>query len=137
MENLFTKIGSYQYSAEALIIKGRLESEGIEVFMADNITIDVDPFISNAIGGVKLFVKTKQLEQAVDILSQISKYSLNDEGNLLLCRKCESDNVEVVSTIRDKKAGSTFLFSLLLGVFPFYVKYKYRCNNCNNEFNIK
>ncbi len=52
MENTFIKVASFQYSSEAMIIKGRLEAEGIEVFMKDNNTIDTDPLVSNAIGGV-------------------------------------------------------------------------------------
>ena len=46
MENTFTKVGTFQYSAEANIIKGKLEAEGIEVFMNDGYTIDVDPLVA-------------------------------------------------------------------------------------------
>ncbi|MFL9843236.1 putative signal transducing protein [Flavobacterium rhizosphaerae] len=75
MENAFQKVAAYQYSSEAIVIKGRLEAEGIEVFMADNYTIDVDPLVSNAIGGVKLFVRTENVEKAKEILSEISRYA--------------------------------------------------------------
>ncbi len=51
---IFSTVAVFQYSSEAQIIKGRLESDGIEVFLADNLTIDTDPLVSNAIGGVKL-----------------------------------------------------------------------------------
>ena len=50
--DIFTKIGQYQYSSEAFIYKGKLEAEGIEVFVRDNHTVDTDPLVSNAIGGV-------------------------------------------------------------------------------------
>lgn len=39
----FTTVAVFQYSSEAQIVKGRLESDGIEVFLADNLTIDTDP----------------------------------------------------------------------------------------------
>lgn len=137
MENTFTKIGSYLYSSEAIIIKGRLEAEGIEVFMADNFTIDTDPLISNAIGGVKLFVKTEQFEKAREIIDQISKYSIDDEGNAIECPKCKEHQVEVYSTVKDTKSLLAFLFGFgLFATLPFYTKYKYRCNNCGKEFNI-
>ena len=54
MSETFKTIAKFQYSAEALIVKGRLEAEGIQVFLTDNHTIDTDPLVSNAIGGVKL-----------------------------------------------------------------------------------
>jgi len=138
MENEFTKIGSYQYSYEALIVKGKLEAEGIEVFMADGFTVDADPIMSNAIGGVKLFVKTIQLTDAMGILSEISRYSLDNEGKAIHCPNCNKEQVSVVSTVKDKKSLFSFLFSFgLFGTLPFYTKYKYRCDNCGNEFEIK
>ncbi len=38
--NKFRKIGQFQYSSEAYIYKGKLESEGISVFIRDNHTVD-------------------------------------------------------------------------------------------------
>ncbi|WP_342662741.1 hypothetical protein [Gelidibacter mesophilus] len=60
----FTTVAVFQYSTEAQIIKGRLESDGIEVFLSDNLTIDTDPLVSNAIGGIKLKVLSHQAEEA-------------------------------------------------------------------------
>ena len=138
MENAFIKVATFQYSSEALVIKGRLESEGIEVVMVDNFTIDTDPLVSNAIGGVKLFVKKEQLEDAQRILSDISRFSLDDTGQEITCPECGSSKVELGSTIRDGKSFLSFLFgTILFGTLPFYIKYKYRCNNCSNEFEIR
>ncbi|QYJ69173.1 DUF2007 domain-containing protein [Flavobacterium litorale] len=137
MESAFTKIGSYLYSSEAIIIKGKLASEGIEVFMADNHTIETDPLMSNAIGGVKLFVKTEQLGAAKKVLDEISRYSLDDKGKPIKCPKCQQNKVEIGSTVKNIKSFFVFLFSFgFLGTLPFYIKYKYRCSNCGNEFNI-
>ena len=138
MDQTFTKIASYQYSSEAVITKGRLEADGIEVFMSDNFTIDTDPFVSNAIGGVKLFVKAEDEARAKVILSEISRYSKDDSGHNVVCPKCGSEKVEVGSTIKNSKSLLAFLVALLFaGVLPFYTKYTYRCDNCGNEFKIK
>jgi DNA-directed RNA polymerase subunit RPC12/RpoP len=137
MENTFTKVGSYQYSSEAIIIKGKLEAEGIEVFMADGFTIDTDPLVSNAIGGVKLFVKTIDTQKAQEILTEISRYSVDDKGEPLTCSQCGSHEIEVGTTIKDLKSLLGFVLGLLLVFLPFYTKYNYRCNNCGNEFNIQ
>lgn len=100
MQDKFTKIGTFQYSSEAYIIKGKLESQGLHVFMADNFTIDADPLVSNAIGGVKLFVYTEDVEEANTILKDVSLYSVDDTGNKL----------QPVKTVRDKKSFWSFLF---------------------------
>ncbi len=135
MEQRYTKIATCQYSAEAAILRGKLEAEGIRVFMADTYTIDVDPLISNAIGGVKLFVETEDATRAIEVLRDVSLYSVDDEGHILECPGCGAATVEVMSTIRDLKSLLAFLFSF--GTLPFYTKYKYHCNSCGHEFNIR
>ncbi len=135
MENdFFKKVATFQYSSEAVIIKGKLESTGIEVFMHDNFTIDSDPLISNAIGGVKLFVKSTDYEKANEILASINKYSLDDSGKAIECPKCGNDQIDMLTTINDLKSLFSFVFSLLLVLLPFHAKYKYKCNQCGFEF---
>lgn len=137
MEPTFEKIAVFQYSAEALVTKGRLEADGIAVFMADNNTIDTDPLVSNAIGGVKLFVRTADAQKAKEILAEISRYAVDNHGNNIVCPACKGTKVEVMSTVRDGKGLAAFLLGMLLSAFPFFVKYKYHCSNCGSEFEIK
>ena len=126
MEDSFTLIGRFQYSAEALIYKGKLESEGIEVYMRDNNTIDSNPLYSNAIGGVKLFVRNDQQEKANTILSQISSYSLDDNNKLIKCPKCDEEQIEMITSIKDIKSFLSFIFSLLfVAITPINTKHKY------------
>lgn len=135
MEDEFVLIGRFQYSAEAQIIKGKLEFEGISVYVRDNNTIDANPLYSNAIGGVKLYVNKDDEVRTQSILSKISQYSLDDNDELVKCPKCGSQTVEMYTSIRDLKSFLFFLFSMLLILLPFYTKYKYKCQNCNQEFN--
>ena len=136
MEDIFKIIGTYQYSSEAIIYKGKLESEGITVFIRDNYTVDSNPLYSNAVGGVKLFVSQKDYLKAQDIISQVSKYSLDDENKLLKCPNCHAEQIDMVTSVKDLKSFFAFIFStLLLGTLPFYSKHKYKCNKCNFEFN--
>ncbi len=137
MSQTFKTVAKFQYSAEAQIIKGRLESEGIQVFLSDNITIDTDPLVSNAIGGVKLKVFTEDAMQAQQILESINKYSIDDEGNAIQCPNCNSEEVAMFSTIKDFKSFFAFLFGFMFGTLPFYSKDKYRCNTCETEFDIE
>ncbi|MGK4566792.1 DUF2007 domain-containing protein [Flavobacterium sp. 3HN19-14] len=136
--DVFKKVATFQYSSEAFIVKGKLETAGIDVFMFDNHTIDTDPMISNAIGGVKLLVKTADYEKAVAELGDISRYSIDDDGKLMICPNCGSDKIDLLSTIKDVKSFLSFVFSAIITVaLPFYTKYKYKCDNCGFEFSEK
>ena len=137
MKDRFKTIARFQYSSEAQIIKGRLETEGIEVFLSDNLTIDTDPLISNAIGGVKLKVFSHDSEAAIQILNSINKYSIDDEGNSIHCPACNSKKIELFSTIKNAKSLIWFIFGVLFSSLPFYTRHKYRCEACQTEFDLK
>ena len=137
MSNTFKTIARFQYSTEAQIIKGRLEAEGIQVFLSDNITIDTDPLVSNAIGGVKLKVLSRDALKAQHILESIQKFSIDDAGNPIQCPNCKSEKINLFSTIKDLKSFLAFIFGFLSGTLPFYAKDKYRCGNCNTEFDLE
>jgi predicted RNA-binding Zn-ribbon protein involved in translation (DUF1610 family) len=134
MEEIFELIGRYQYSSEAIIFKGKLESEGIEVFMRDNNTVDANPMYSNAIGGIKLFVKNEDFAKAKTVLSEISSYSLDEHNELIKCPKCGAEKIEMVTSIKDLKTFFAFIFSILLVLMPIYSQHRYKCDKCNFEF---
>jgi hypothetical protein len=68
--NPFTTVLTVSYPSEVAIIRGRLESEGIECFVQDELTVQVNPFYSNAVGGVKLQVRESDVPQAFEILKE-------------------------------------------------------------------
>ena len=135
MEESFKLIKSYKYSSEAQIFYGKLESEGLEVYLRDVNTVDSNPIWSNAVGGVKLFVRSQDFEKAKKILSEVSQYSLDENNKLIKCSNCGAEEIEMVTSIKDLKTFFAFIFSLLFVLMPFYSKYKYKCNKCNFEFN--
>lgn len=137
MAETFTTVAKFQYSTEAQIIKGRLEAEGIQVFLSDNLTIDTDPLVSHAIGGVKLKVLSQDTLKAKHILDSIAQYSIDDDGLPIACPNCNKKEVELFSTITDLKSFIAFLFGFLSGTLPFYTKDKYRCSNCDTKFDIE
>ena len=69
MPNLQT-IWTFPYQHQLLTIRGRLEAEGIETFTQDELTIQVDPLYSNALGGSKLMVQARDVERATEILAE-------------------------------------------------------------------
>ena len=135
MDENFKLVRSYQYSSEAQIFCGKLESEGVEVYLRDINTVDSNPIWSNAVGGVKLFVKSEDLEKANRILSDISQFSVNEHNELIKCPNCGAEEIEMVTSIKDTKSLLAFVFSLLFVLMPFYSKHRYKCNKCKFEFN--
>ncbi len=133
MEETFTMIGRFQYSSEAMIYKGKLESEGIEVFIRDNNLVDSNPLYSNAVGGVKLFVRNEDVKRANFVLKDVSLYSINDNNQLIKCPNCGEEQVEMETDINGLKS---LLKVVVLGAFALlFTKYKYKCQNCKFEFN--
>lgn len=135
MDENFKLVRSFQYTSEAQIFSGKLESEGIEVFLKDTYIVDSNPIWSNAVGGVKIFVKTEDFDKATEILSGISPYSLDENSEPLKCSNCGAKEIEMVTFIKDKKTLFAFIFSLLFVLMPFYSRHRYKCNNCKFEFN--
>lgn len=60
------------------ILKGRLNSEGLDVFIHDENIVWVDPFKGNAVGGVKLKVPEDQVENACRIMEGVEHGKLID-----------------------------------------------------------
>ena len=106
-ENTFTKIATFSYTAEAIILKGKIESEGIAVFMFDNNTVDTDPMISNAIGGVKLFVYTEKFEEAMIFVNDFKESDTDYKLNTNL----KNENItDIKSLFKYLKNSITHLF---------------------------
>lgn len=66
----FVTVLTFYYAHETAIIRGRLESEGIACNIIDELTVQVNPLYSNAIGGVKLQVKESDFDRAIEILKE-------------------------------------------------------------------
>lgn len=117
----------FEYSTEAQMLKSKLDSEDITSMLMDEKTIDTDPLISQAIGGVKLLIHKKDFIKAKAIYDQIREYEKDTEGNLIYCKKCNSDRI-LIAPLEKRN-----LFFML---FPFFEKRKYFCNACNTVLDV-
>ena len=120
MKDKFFLLASFEYAADVQIIKGKLESEGIPVFLRDENTLNSDPLISNAIGGVKLQVYSRDRERALEIYNEVRAYALDENGKPIVCPNCKASKSEVYYSRKG-------IFNKL---FPFFEKRKYKCLNC-------
>ena len=121
----YTILATFPYSTEAQVTKSKLEAEGFRVMLLDEKTVDSDPLISQAIGGVKLLVHNDNIDEALKIYNQIRSYEKDRNGKNMVCINCESTKILIAEPTRKN------LFYML---FPFFEKTKYRCNVCNTKF---
>jgi len=121
MVNEWITLGSFEFQSDVQVIKGKLESEGIQVNLKDENTVGVEPFASNAIGGIKLQVLKQDEEVAKAIYDEIRNYAVDDDGNLITCPNCKKQKSEVYYSRN----------TLMHKLFPFFEPKKYRCLNCN------
>ena len=120
MEDKFYLLGSFEYVADVQIIKGKLESEGIPVFLRDENTLNSDPLISNAIGGVKLQVYAKDKKKAIAVYNEVRAYAIDTNGDPIKCPNCKAEKSEAYY---ERK-------TIFHKLFPFFEKRKYKCLSC-------
>jgi len=125
MHDNFAVLAVFEYSSEAQITKSKLDSENIKTMLADEKTIDTDPLISQAIGGVKLLVHKQDLEKAIELYDNIRRYRKDKNGNDIHCPKCQSTRILMAPPDRKN------IFYML---FPFFEKSKHLCNHCKTIF---
>jgi hypothetical protein len=137
---------------EAHMVKGYLESYGIESILKDELTIQLNTAYSNAIGGVKLLVRESDYEKTIKLL-KTGGY-LTDENAPEVkekeipffeyhrgekkCPFCSSGNIGA------KKSPNLFsvILSAMLGflafaaISPLY-KTVYKCFDCDRDWKYK
>lgn len=121
----FKILAVFEFSTEAHVTKSKLDSEGFTTMLMDEKTIDADPLVSNAIGGVKLLVHTKDFEKAVNIYNEIRVYQTDTNGEDISCPTCGSHRI-LIAPIQRKN-----VFYML---FPFFEKTRQICNDCKTIF---
>ncbi len=85
--NRYITVATFQLPQDAYVLKSKLESEGVKCFLKDELTVQTDNFLSNAIGGVKLQIFAFDFEKA--------KHILEATGHLKVTREqpSEFDNI--------------------------------------------
>jgi hypothetical protein len=148
MEEQLVILKTYMYPAEAYPLMSKLESEEIMCFLDGENTISVHPFLSNAIGGVKLKIRKSDADRALKIIKEseerFTEIQKQEEEPIpekfrkgfkkvdTFCPECNSTRV-----FRKKMAGYKIFLAVILA--PFYVpllfvsKWHY-CANCNYEW---
>lgn len=120
---------------EANIVKSRLIDAGIQCFLSDENTITINPLYTQALGGVKLHLFERDVEDAKSILKDENvEIDLEEIEGAEVCPNCGSTNVGYVQATKKRFGIFTVIVSVLLAVYPFHAKKTYHCFNCGHEF---
>ncbi len=146
--NEWVTVMTFTYPQDSYVIQGALESGGIETFLKDELTIQTDNFLSNAIGGVQLQVPKQQADRAVEILKsngyfdkqKPSKISSNKivilhgkDHNKSSCPFCKSENI---GRVKRPRFITVLLILIIYSPFPFFRRNHY-CYDCEKEWKYR
>jgi hypothetical protein len=112
----------------ASMLLSRLQHEGLECYLKDEYAVTIDPLLSNAIGGIKLIVRSEDIEKAKELLQAHDDEYLQS----VKCPNCGTAAFAYIS----KPGTANFLTSMLSRIFTGYTVapvHVYRCENCGYE----
>lgn len=118
-----------QDSINAHLIQGRLESEGIA-------SIIHNEFRAYDIGTVEVLVYAKDYDRAYQIIHNTTPEFTSEE---IVCPFCGSTDIALVPRYKNQIInGLIILLSLIGSIFIAKAPLaKYRCNQCNSQFEKK
>lgn len=140
-------IGTFSHALEAHIVRGRLETEGVWSFVADDNMVIANWLFSNAVGGVKLQVREEDVELAQQILADGPgeiEWEKGEEGEETeideeagendpeRCPRCASHRIHYEKFAKHP----VFLSWFLLG-FPIpFLRREWVCQNCGYNWKV-
>jgi hypothetical protein len=138
MDSLVT-VRTFTYAHEAAIARSLLRAEEIFCFLKDELTIQANPFYSNALGGVKLQVRGQDADRAAEILKSFTTEEpqtitiRTSNGTLDECPACESHELSLIR----KPSKRLFGLSLLFLGFPLSLfSSVYHCYGCCRDIKV-
>ena len=126
----FVILQSFNNYLDAHLLMAKLESEEIQCWLQDENTVTLYPILTNAVGGIKLFVNKNDLSRARQIFWEVE----NNRKKTIECPKCKGRNIELVSTPRKAANWFSAILTFFLGDYALTVDKVNHCFDCGNEF---
>ena len=126
----FIELRSFDNYIEANIVLNMLQHGNINCHLKDENIVTIDPFLSPAIGGMKLMVHHSQVERAWDMMDRAEQAYLKN----IPCPVCHAHALQAVSITKEHKCKLAALASMLLNGHSVEVKKIYRCSACGYDF---
>ena len=115
---------------EAYLIKSRLDAEGIEAFIPDENTSQIQPLWNNVIGGVRIQVSDEDVEDAKLVLKDY--YQQQNQVVTPVCPNCGSSN-----TFRDNSKQNWAIAIMIMIGIPLPLKNQLACRDCGHHWREK
>lgn len=135
MADKLITIANFDEPLLAKLAKIKLDTEGIDCFLAGENFVSTYWLLANAEGGVKLQVRQADAEKALDIIEhnqpvEAAEDDLPEDPADLRCPKCNSKDIEY-----EQFSRKFFYLSILLLRFPLpFLKKSYKCKNCGHSW---
>ncbi|MCB0365674.1 MAG: DUF2007 domain-containing protein [Bdellovibrionaceae bacterium] len=139
MKEKFEVIARFTDEPEAQLAKSFLESQGLTCHLRDRFTIGVNPFYSNALGGLRLTVLKEDAPRARQLLLQATnrQFELSEDQDPppgLACPNCGSEETEYSP---DHRKGWAIVILWLISIpLPFLARDRWLCRKCQNEWHV-
>lgn len=119
-------IANFQTIDEAQLARMKLEGSGIEVFIPDETTANMNWLYSNAIGGIRLQVQETDLEIAKEVLDLHPA-----ENGMIKCPNCDSQNITY------RKLSLFSAITVMIGFILPSSEITIDCSDCKHTFQHK
>jgi hypothetical protein len=138
MDSAPVLLAQYVNVSEAMVAKSILESAGIESFLANSNIVHMYWLIPNVFGGVKLFVRTDDLEAADGILKQstLTKFDGEGIGEYVRphCPGCASMDVSFEGPEKPERDVSRFVVPSVSAIQQNSAAQYWQCHVCGRRW---
>jgi hypothetical protein len=155
--NRWETVATFTTAIAAHAARTKLESEGIECFVADENLVGANPLYSNAVGGVKVQVAPKDAERARKALGEslgheaekgakaghgrapsLAEAERFNNAKDVVCPKCGSEELERSLFSGNVSKAVWLLVSLLVMIpLPWFGARRLRCRSCGHGWAAK
>ena len=126
----FKQIASFDNYLLANMSLGMLQENSINCHLKDENIVTIDPLLSPAVGGIKLFVEEQDYVKAIDIIKEAETTYLKEISS----PHCHSNSLVTEEKINNpENFWGKLKNQVLYGQESTYSKF-YRCQNCNHSF---
>jgi len=125
----WTTVDRFFHPTDAHIAAGKLESEGIPVFLLGINHASANWLLSNALGGIRLQVPASYVDDARQLLAQIAEPSNDGEDK---CPECGGSDISAMSNSRKVAFLAVHLFSIPI---PWRTNRRH-CQSCGAEWEM-
>jgi hypothetical protein len=132
----FKTIATFSYPAEAVVVKAKLESEDVSVFLKDEYSVAADPFATNALGGVKMQVYADDYFKAMGILASSNPDLIKHRVEYIQCPNCKRYKTREITDVNSASGWNEKIKAGIYSILPFLIKHNYQCTHCKTTFNL-